>query len=332
MKLDIKEGLASRSVTVSDTFIDKYMPAANGEYVKVFLYMLAHGKDGEMPETSAVADALEMTESDVKRAVSYWEKAGVLNTSEESAVTEDPAPSQNESMERLERLSKDEEFTALIYALQQYLGKTFTHMDSEKFAYLYDGLGMSSDLLEYLAEYCAGAGHTSIRYLEKVALNWHSLGITDREEAKEYTLTYSKDVQAVMRSFGITGRTLAAVEADYLKKWFGEYGFDRKVVTEACSRTIKSTGTASFPYADAILTGWKDEGVKVLADIKELDAKKSDSGVKASAKSSSKPAAAKTSSNRFKNADERDNKDNYEDYIIDKFMTRHKKETDDGAF
>ncbi len=343
MGLDVRDGLAGRSVTVSDTFIDKYMPAANGEYVKVFLYMLAHEENGEMPAESAVADALEMTEADVKRALSYWEKAGVLSSSsvtfpvskDENAKTvqpEDGKESKTESSARFERVSKDEEFRALIYATEQYLGRPLTQMDGEKFAYLYEGLGMSSDLLEYLAEYCAGAGHTSIRYLEKVALNWHSMGITDREEAKEYILTYSKDVQSVMRAFGITGRTLATVEADYLKKWFKEYGFDRKLVTEACNRTIKATGAASFPYADAILTGWKDAGVKVLADVKEIDAKKSESDRGESQKASSKNDSPKTSSNRFRNAPERDNQTSYEDYIIDKFKTRHKKETDDGTF
>lgn len=56
-----------------------------------------------------------------------------------------------------------------------------------------------------------------------------------------------------------------------MKRWFKEFGFDCKLVTEACGRTIKATGTASFPYADKILTGWKEAGVKTLGDVEELD-------------------------------------------------------------
>ncbi len=52
-----------------------------------------------------------------------------------------------------------------------------------------------------------------------------------------------------------------------MKRWFKEFGFDCKMVTEACGRTIKATGTASFPYADKILTGWKEAGVKTLGDV-----------------------------------------------------------------
>ena len=74
-----------------------------------------------------------------------------------------------------------------------------------------------------------------------------------------------------MKAFGITGRSPATAETEFMKRWFKEFGFDCKLVTEACGRTIKATGTASFPYADKILTGWKEAGVKTLGDVEELD-------------------------------------------------------------
>ena len=61
---------------VPDEFIDEYMAAANGEYVKVYLYLLRHG--AEELEISRIADALNHTEADVRRALAYWQRAGVL--------------------------------------------------------------------------------------------------------------------------------------------------------------------------------------------------------------------------------------------------------------
>ena len=61
---------------------------------------------------------------------------------------------------------------------------------------------MNIGLLEYLAEYCAQNGHTSVRYLETVALNWHEKGIRTAEEAQEYSTAYTKDAFAVMKAFG----------------------------------------------------------------------------------------------------------------------------------
>ena len=66
---------------VANEFIDTYMAAANGEYVKVYLYVLRH--QGEDITIELIADALNHTESDVRRALSYWKKAGVLTASEQ---------------------------------------------------------------------------------------------------------------------------------------------------------------------------------------------------------------------------------------------------------
>jgi len=45
-------------------------------------------------------------------------------------------------------------------------------------------LDFSTDLIEYLVEYCVSKGHTSIRYIEKVALAWADNHITTVEQAK----------------------------------------------------------------------------------------------------------------------------------------------------
>ena len=76
MNLGMKNKMAFQGTVVSNAFIDTYMTAANGEYVKVFLYLLRH--EGEEVTVSAIADALDHTEADVKRALAYWEEAGLL--------------------------------------------------------------------------------------------------------------------------------------------------------------------------------------------------------------------------------------------------------------
>lgn len=70
---------AIEATAVSNTFIDTYMPAANGSYVKVYLYLLrclsGHIRDFSV---SYLADRLEDTEKDIMRALNYWEKAGLI--------------------------------------------------------------------------------------------------------------------------------------------------------------------------------------------------------------------------------------------------------------
>lgn len=365
------------------------MAAANGEYVKVYLYVLRH--QGEDITIELIADALNHTESDVRRALSYWKKAGVLTASEqgqpvqgepvrpesgghtftrgqdggqaavpdlrvepfqqetgtagraevrgmtgmrEPAVVQEPAVVRERtettgqedgcipvySTEQVNRLAQDEEFSQLLYIAQKYMNKVFTPRDCQVFAYLYEGLSMSSELLEYLVEYCVQNGHISVRYMETVAMSWHEKGIRTALEAKDYSASYNRDSFAVMKAFGINNRKPAAPEQKLMDKWFRDYGFSREVVLEACSRTITAIHNPSFQYADKILSDWQKAGVRGLADIKDLDAKRTaareesgesrekrlqkyDSGVSSARQGS---GARKNSSNQFHNFKQRD--------------------------
>lgn len=366
MGLGLKSGFAVQVTIIANEFIDQYMAAANGEYVKVYLYLLRH--DSEPVEISRIADALNHTEADVKRALAYWERVGVLRQDEpeknaakaeqqdvperpfgdgvsaraaeeaaagESAVSSQPAdtalPPSADGRELLQELTSDDEFSTLLYAAQQYLGKMFTSIECEKFAYFYKVLRMSGELLEYLAEYCAQNGHTSIRYIEKVAVNWYQQGIRTKSEAREYTMKFSTDINVVMKAFGLTNRSPGTAEREVIKKWFHTYGFDRSLVAEACDRTIKATQTPSFQYADKILSGWKENGIKTLSDVEELDKKRQLAKGQAKGSGREKEVPRKGGApNRFKNFEERNY--DYDTAIYSEVAKRFKKgDSGDGT-
>lgn len=64
---------------VKNAFIDQYMPQANGEFVKVYLYLLRWANTGRDLSLSSIADALEHTDKDIQRALSYWEKQDLIH-------------------------------------------------------------------------------------------------------------------------------------------------------------------------------------------------------------------------------------------------------------
>lgn len=76
MGVNFKDRWSVPSTAVAHEFIDQYMAVANGEYVKVYLFVLRH--QGEDITIERIADALDHTESDVRRALAYWEKLGIL--------------------------------------------------------------------------------------------------------------------------------------------------------------------------------------------------------------------------------------------------------------
>lgn len=71
----------NKTVTcVPNVFIDELMADADGEFVKIYLYLLRCMNAPEQSlSISSMADKFEHTEKDIKRALKYWEKAQVLH-------------------------------------------------------------------------------------------------------------------------------------------------------------------------------------------------------------------------------------------------------------
>lgn len=287
-KLTLTNYVQGNATLLENEFIDEYMPAANGEYVKVYLLLLRYmGDPSAEPSIARIADTLECTEKDVVRALNYWKKKGLLDyEAKTQEIRREPAASASEEKEASGTKSSAskktvvrstpsqnnrKEFKEIIHVTEQYLGKTLTKTESEAIVYFYDELKMSADLIEYLIEYCVENGHKSIHYIKKVALSWADEQITTVEEAKAVSGQYSRNSYAVLNAYGIKGRAPAAPELVYIRRWNDEYGFSSDLIVEACNRTMNAIHQPSFDYTESILKNWMDKGVKTLADVKALD-------------------------------------------------------------
>lgn len=175
------------------------------------------------------------------------------------------------NMSEMEKSIKGTDLEQTLYMAETYLGRPLSASELNSFCYINDSLHFSSDLLEYLIEYCISRGKKSVRYMESVAINWFQQGIDTIKKAKEESSQYTQNVFPVMKAFGIN-RNPGPAELDYIKKW-NALGFETDIIIEACNRTLLATHQASFPYANRILDDWKKAGVRNVADIRSLDQK-----------------------------------------------------------
>lgn len=296
----------NKYTVVSDCFLDRYMPRANGEFVKVYLLLLRYSDECRNIDLAHIADVLNMTESDIIRALRYWNEAGVLSVSfddknypvsvsftelksgdnctvisESAAASEDSSSVSAESVipsktshspSELLWMKEQEDNSQLFFIAEQLVGMILKNSDMNTLLYIRDELHFCQELIEYLIEYCVSNGHSSFRYMETVAISWFKKGITTVEEAKTECAMYSSRVSPVLKAFGIRGRNITDGELDFINRWYDEYGFDNELITEACQRTVLALGKPSFSYADGILRKWKTAGVHTVKDLPELDA------------------------------------------------------------
>lgn len=77
--LILKNNFQMNMTMLPNSFVDHYMANANGEFVKVYLFLLRHVEDAASSlSISMIADYLNNTENDVLRAFRYWESVGLL--------------------------------------------------------------------------------------------------------------------------------------------------------------------------------------------------------------------------------------------------------------
>lgn len=396
--INISSDIATSFTTVSDIFIDQYMPKANGEFVKVYLYLLrTTGSGAGIATISEIADHFSNTEADIIRALNYWASEGILqvqtgadgqiiginlcslsvsgmqaaqsniqstvadnaaqnnlqnsvvnnaaqnnlqnsvvNNATQNISTADirmqdsvieklksqtpdkVASSQKEyTLDEIKEFRKNPDISELFFIIETYLKHTLSSSDTNMVLYWLDELHFSTDLAEYLVEYCITKGHSSLRYMNKVALGWADAGIKTVDQAKDDAAAHSQIYYSVMKALGITGRNLVDSEVSLINKWVGEYGFDIELVKAACSKTISAIQKPSFEYTDSILANWKKKDVHTLKDVEVLDANfakankasatGSSQGTNA-ANGSSKPKSNNSSSkNKFNNFNQRNN-------------------------
>lgn len=280
------------TTVLENEFIDQYMVKANGEYVKVYLLLLRHmNRPDGILTVSEMADLLECTEKDVRRALNYWKKQELLDYCEQTEtrnledtirVSNLPSSTENTAIPACEppgtniqqyrNRHERKEFKELMFVAEQYLGKTLSSVDIDMITYFYDTLHMSAELIEYLIEYCVENGHKSMHYIRKVALSWNEQKITTVSEAKSSTVLYNKNCYSILNAYGIKGRAPAAAEIAYIRRWNDEYGFSLELILEACNRTMNTIHQPNFEYTDTILKNWLEKNVRHIKDIDILDA------------------------------------------------------------
>lgn len=72
---------------ISNLFLHNYMPMANGNFVKIYLYLQMasqHPEDAGELSVSGLADQMECTENDIIRSLHYWQREGLIDLQEEN--------------------------------------------------------------------------------------------------------------------------------------------------------------------------------------------------------------------------------------------------------
>lgn len=222
---------ASGFTCISNSFIDNYMKEANGEFLKIYIYLLRWSGSDSF-SISNLADRFDYTEKDVLRALSYWEKMGFLRLEYDSA----------------------QQLTG-IYLLDQ---SSLSSSDSNSFSPAKDTA--ASPAVSTASE-DVSPEPTVITLASKPSYTPEELDAFKGDEGVE-------DLFYVIQIY--MGKPLSHSEANTLLFWYDSLHLPIDLIEYLVESCIDK-GHPSLHYMDTIARSWAEAGITTVADAKAAD-------------------------------------------------------------
>lgn len=215
--------------SVSNIFIDCYMPKASGTYVKLYLCLLRQASERDSVSLEAIADLFDCTENDVRRGLCYWAEQGLLKLTTDASGN----------------------ITDLIFLRpqrphnQMYAAATVTPAVNRQTG-------------------AAAAPSTQEQQASPSAIPSKKDLTADRISS----LQSNQDVQQILYiAEHYLGKPLSSTEINSLLYYYDSLHFDVDLIEYLIEYCI-SRGITSFHYMDKVALGWAEADVRNVRDAK----------------------------------------------------------------
>ena len=223
-------------VTVlTNNFIDNYMPEANGEFVKVYIYLLRLLSDASVPfSLEQMADHFFCTERDIVRALKYWEKVNLLTLTYRS----------------------NEDITDITLNVPPVKSDV---SDSSKPAV--QTVSVAKDTV-------AQSSDVSVPSTKPAARSASSLSPDRIKELKQN----DEIVQLLYIAEQYLGKTLTPTEMKKILFFYDELKFSPDLIEYLIEYSV-SRGHKSIRYIETVALAWADEGITTVTMAKESNSR-----------------------------------------------------------
>lgn len=281
MKLEQNDlSMIFSTTEISDVFFTEYLSQANGDYIKVYLYILFLSKYGKDVKVNDLSKKLSLSFKTIQDAIKYWEDSEVLikkntgyivNNLQEIELHKLYKPKLS-SIADLEKNSKN-----------QYRAKAIEDINNSFFQGVmspswyndidlwFKKYGFDEQVMIALFRYCFERSALHRNYIQAVADAWHKNNIKTWEDVDLYYQKQEKlnvIKKSIAKKLGLN-RTLTQYEEAYIEKWIVDFSYSLDIIEIALKKTT-SKSNPSFDYIDKILSDWHDRNLKTVNDVNKF--------------------------------------------------------------
>ncbi|MBQ8572518.1 MAG: DnaD domain protein, partial [Ruminococcus sp.] len=264
-----------------------------------------------------VSEALSMHPEDVKDCLSFWAERKVISingeeitpqkceaiSGESLSVTAVVPQSEAKKAKRpvsravrpepgyvIKRLGSDPQLMMLMDEAQRIFGRMLSNAEAGTLVMLMDTDGLPVDVIIMLLQYCVDNNKGTMRFVEKIGIEWGSEGINTvslaEEKIRTVTETYSY-FNKVASTFGMKNvGSPTKKQLTLANQWVGTWSFSDDMLRLAYERCVDTKGELNMDYINGILKKWYMAGWKnpddVTADTAKIEKPKAKSAEKKS--------------------------------------------------
>ncbi len=294
MKLEQNDkSMLFSSTEIPDVFFTEYLSQANGDYVKVYLYLLFLSKYDKDIKINDLSKKLALPLKTIQEAFKYWEECGVivkkttgyiLTNIQETELLKLYSPKLSSSPEDI---AKSEKNKYRVKAIENINNQFFQgimspswYNDIDLWFKKYD---FDEQVMLALFNYCYDRSALHRNYIQVVADSWHKNNIKSFSDLDAYYQKQEKITsikKQIIRKLGLN-RNLTTYEDAYVEKWAIDFKYNLDIIEIALKRTT-SKSNISFDYLDKMISDWHDRNLKTPTEIQEFisSQKKKDKDIK----------------------------------------------------
>ncbi len=241
---------------VPNTFIDEYMTHADGEFVKIYLYLLrCMNNPDTMFSISDIADKFDHTEKDVTRALKYWEKMHLLRLEFNSREELTGICLSDFSLLTPDTLSKQAQTADTVSARQQY---TDTSVPAEQ--------PIEQHTKQHIEQppaadtVLSGHSHDTMHALPKrTEYSLNQLAQFGEDETVQEILFVAERY---------LGHPLNNTDIQTILYWLDKLKFSQDLIEYLIEQSV-AKNHMSVRYMDKIALSWAKSGIRTLSDAKQ---------------------------------------------------------------
>ena len=238
------EVISKNSITLDNLFITEFLPSANDNCLKVYLYGLYLCSSSRDNSLELISKTLDIPSEDIVSIFYYWQEQGLVQVINIEPIQVKYLPIKN-SIQKLKKYNVDK-YTAFNISAQEIIGKKMlTPRELEEFYYLIENLKQEKEAVLKIIDYCVkqkGQG-VSINYITTVAKNWAYDGVktsSDVDARIQDQERISGDIVLLLKAMGLK-RQAAIDEYEMYIDWTKDMEIEKDLIIHIAKKSKAKT-------------------------------------------------------------------------------------------